>query len=615
VAADSAGNIFITDPRFGRVRRVDAITGIITTYAGDGNGFFSGDGEPVAFSQVDAEDVAADSIGNVYIVGGGRVRKVDAGTGIITTIAGCGDCTSSADGGSATATAMNPMAVAVDQSGNVFLADQLGNRIRKLDPGGNLTTIAGGGQVDSDHGPATSLQFASVDDVATDAAGNVYVADSIEGRVYRVVPSTGTATLVAGAFGLKTGGDGGPATSTLLQTPNRIALDSVGNLYISEIGAGLVKRVDALTGIISTYAGTPGLNFNSPYGDGGPATSAVVYDPTSLEVDPNNNVLIGEGSDYVRRIDAATGIISTIAGCGGSGFECTDGANGLLASLAYIPPRGIASDPTGKIYIATGPTVDLLTPIPLNQTMIGTVVNAGYSLPRANAAISPGAWMAIYGANLASTTRTWTAADFRGDVLPVSLHGVSVTVNGIPAAISYISPGQLNVQCPDISVTGASTPASVIVQSQGNASQPFTTWVKPMGPALFSMASTLTPGEVYVAAIHADGTLVGDRGDFGLASTRPAANGETISIFGTGFGPTVPPIPAGVMPASPQPLAATVSVEFFLTEAQVTYAGVVAPGLVQINLVVPDNLHSSLTIVEANGVDAPFGVLRLPVGP
>jgi uncharacterized protein (TIGR03437 family) len=612
VAVDLAGNVFIADRLGDRVRRVDAVTGLISTYAGDGPVQFSGDGELAVYSQLAPADVAVDSRGNVYIAdGNNRVRKVDAATGIIHTIAGNGSSGFSGDGGSATAAALGPVAVALDAAGNLFIGDAANRRVRKVDVAtGIITTFAGGGRVNSDHGSATTLQLASVSGIAVDSSGNVYVSDALDARVYKIDRSTGMMHLVAGTYGLKSGGDGGPGTSAPLGNPQSIAVDRSGNLYIADLGDGRVRRVDAMTGIITTVAGTVTPTVNG--GDGGPATSAQLFEPSSVALDSHGNLFISEKErGYIRRVDAATHNISTIAG---TATCCLPGDDGILATLAYLSfPQGLAVGPGGKIYFAEPQgRVRLLTPIPLDEPVIGAVENgASFTGP-----ISPGAWIAIWGANLSPSTRAWTASDFHGNSLPLSLDGISVTVDGKPAAISYVSPGQINAQCPDLMLTGTSTSANVQVVAQGHVSNVFTAQVLQLAPALFSVKSPVSSGTWYAAAVHSDGALVGDPGGWGIASTRPAVGGEVISVFGTGFGPSTPPIHAGSLPTKPEPLVESAQIIIGNTTAQLTYAGIVGPGLVQLNFVVPTQYASGLQLIQAsvNSVFTPYiHVLFLPV--
>ena len=270
--------------------------------------------------------------------------------------------------------------------------------------------------------------------------------------------------------------------------------------------------------------------------------------------------------------------------------------------------------PGGIVYIGEIADIRMLVPIPLDEPVIG-VVGSGAWL---SGTISPGALISVTGANLSASTRTWTSEDFVGNLLPLSLDGVSVTVDGKQAAVSYISPGQINAQCPDVLATGTSKTVSVQVVSQGHASNALTTNVLPVAPALFAVQSPVSSGIRYAAAVHSDGALVGQPGDWGLPSTRPAVGGEVISVFGTGFGPSIPPIPAGTMPTMAEPLAGSVEITMGNDPVPVKYAGIVGPGLVQLNFVVPNEpvLGVVPIFVSVSGVyQPPNQTLYLAVGP
>lgn len=197
----------------------------------------------------------------------------------ISTIAGNGTGASSGDGGLATSAGLNyPRGVAVDPAGNVYIAEFSGNRVRKVDTAGNITTIAGNGSqgFGGDTGAATDAQLSNPSDVAIDAAGNVYIADYGNSRIRKVNAVTGIITTVAGGtLGCSGAGDGGPAIAAELCDPWGIDLDSAGNLYIADTDSNRVRKVDAVTGIITTVAGGSG----GYGGDGGLATAASLASP------------------------------------------------------------------------------------------------------------------------------------------------------------------------------------------------------------------------------------------------------------------------------------------------------------------------------------------------
>jgi sugar lactone lactonase YvrE len=305
VAVDAAGNVYIADQANHRIRRVDALTRVLTTVAGTGTGGFSGDGGPATAAKLYSPfGVVLDARNNIYVADDDnyRVRRVDGVTGTITTLAGNGTNGFSGDGGPATLASLGEVsAVAVDASANVYIADPGNARIRKVDPAGVITTVAGGGNAQGDGGPATSaIVFASA--IATDAAGNLYIAESGPGLIRKVDAVTKIITTVAGGGPFNATEEGLPATAATLRSPNGIAVDSAGNLYISESRGNRVRKVSAATKTIVTIAGNGTAGF---LGDGGAATAAQLNDPNGLRVDAAGTIYIADrGNNRIRVVSA-----------------------------------------------------------------------------------------------------------------------------------------------------------------------------------------------------------------------------------------------------------------------------------------------------------------------
>jgi hypothetical protein len=342
--------------------------GTITTVAGTGVRGFSGDGGPATSAQLAGPDaVAVDGSGNVYIADreNHRVRRVSSG-GTITTIAGTGQSGFSGDGGPATSAQLYlPSGVALDGQGNVYIADLGNDRIRKMSPGGTITTFAGGGTPDfhgEDGGLATSAWLGSPGGVAVDAHGNVYFA---EGASIRKVSTNGTITTVAGTGVRGFSGDGGPATAARLDGPEGVATDGLGNLYIADYGNTRVRKVNS-RGTITTIAGNGKVGFS---GDGGPATSARMGTPVGVAADAQRNVYIADYyTERVRKVGPG-GTITTIAGTGRGGFS----GDGGRATLARVSPYGVAVDGQGNVYIAD------YTNSRVRKVWQGRIANATYA--------------------------------------------------------------------------------------------------------------------------------------------------------------------------------------------------------------------------------------------
>ena len=277
VTGDRPGNLYVTDAHHARVRRINSQTGIIETIAGCGTEGYSGDDGPAVHAQLASPHGSAlDRQGNLYIADlkNDRIRRVDVTTGIITTVAGNGEHGYSGDGGPATeAMLASPIAVTCSADGDLYITDHRNSRIRRVDAvTGIITTVAGTGEQghSGDGGPATHAAIALPRDVAFDADGSLYIADGANNRIRKVAPD-GTIATVAGTGRAEYSGDGGPATKATLSMPYSISLDRDGNLYVVDTGNYRVRRIDASSGIIATIAGNGSYGFS---GDGGPATEA-----------------------------------------------------------------------------------------------------------------------------------------------------------------------------------------------------------------------------------------------------------------------------------------------------------------------------------------------------
>jgi len=328
--------------------------GIINTVAGDGTQDYSGDGGAATSAGLFwPAGVAVDTAGNIYIADGNnnRIRKVTASTGVISTVAGDGTAGYNGDGIEATiAELYDPSGVAVDTAGNIYISDLGNSRIRKVTVStGIISTVAGDGTggYNGDGITATSAELGNPSGVAVDTAGNIYISDYSNNRIRKVTASTGIISTVAGNGTGGYSGDGGAATSAELYWPHGVAVDAVGNIYIADTSNNRIREVMASTGIISTVAGDGTASYN---GDGIAATSAELHSPEGVAVDTAGNIYTADLFNYrVRKVTASTGIISTVAGDGTGGYN-GDGIAATSAELYW--PIGAAVDTTGNIYIA-----------------------------------------------------------------------------------------------------------------------------------------------------------------------------------------------------------------------------------------------------------------------
>lgn len=344
----SNGDLYIADTRQHRVRKVD-VNHRISTVAGTGNYSYSGDGgQARSAAMLYPTEVASDSLGNVYVADteNHRIRKVD-NSGTITTIAGSGSSGFSGDGGLAVDAQLRyPYGLTVSPDGTIFIADYGNTRVRKVDPSGVISTVAGTGQwnFSGDGGPATSATLKGPVSLAVLADGSLLVADYGNDRVRRVDPSGVINTVAGGGSSL---GDGGLATSALVRRPRTLAAAADGDVFILDTGNGRVRKVD-LEGKISTVAGN-GSHCSGGYRNGDRATEVGFCAPEGIAVSPNGTLFISSTHDeQVLRVDE-DGLIWVVVGKGQWDW-CGDGGPARQACLGNA--QGIAFSGSGELYIA-----------------------------------------------------------------------------------------------------------------------------------------------------------------------------------------------------------------------------------------------------------------------
>jgi len=345
VAVDSAGNVFIADYDNNRIRKIST-DGLISTVAGNGTFAFSGDGDLATLAGLSPTNVAVDGAGNIFIADydNHRIRKVVT-AGTITSIAGTGVLGFSGDNGIGTSAQLAfPVGVAIDTAGNVLIADSRNERIRRVNSVGFIATVAGNGlgQALGDGGSATLARLIQPSDVAVDSAGNVFIADALNDRVRKVTPG-GIITTIAGNGTSGFSGDGGPATSAQLSAPNQVVLDGAGNLFIAEYKNGRVRKVSP-NGVITTVAGDGSFLFN---GDGVLATAAGIG-PVGIAIDAAGNLFIADWDNERIRKVGTDGRITTVAGTGIPGFS---GDGGAAVSAQISSPICVDVDSAGNLYI------------------------------------------------------------------------------------------------------------------------------------------------------------------------------------------------------------------------------------------------------------------------
>ena len=332
--------------------QVHVAPGMITAYAGTGTSGSSGDGGAATAARLASQEgVSVAANGDLYIadLGNDEIRKVNVLTGIITTVAGTGSNGYTGDGGPATAAKLkNPKDVAVAGNGDLYIADTANHVIRKVTAAtGIITTVAGSGSTGStgDGGAATAAKLRSPAGIAVAANGDLYIGDTGNDRVRKVTAATGIITAFAGTGTAGYLGDGAAATAARLKAPQGLIVAASGDVYIADTGNHAIRKVSVATGFITTYAGTGTAGF---LGDGGAATSARLSSPQAVSLNAAGDLYIADtGNNRIRRV-AVSGTITTIAGTGAAG---NTGDGGSAASALLNSPRGVTVSATGVYYI------------------------------------------------------------------------------------------------------------------------------------------------------------------------------------------------------------------------------------------------------------------------
>ena len=326
--------------------------GIITTVVGTGERGYAGDGGPAAAARLSEPFMCAfDAAGNLYVAEAMNhcVRRVDAGTGVITTIAGTGEEGYSGDGGPATeATFSQPYSLQVTPIGDLYVVDRLNYAIRKVAAAtGLITTVAGTGEsgYGGDGGPGAQAQMREPNDCALDGRGGLLIADVQDQRIRRLDLTSGIITTFAGNGEKERAGDGRPAVEASILGARAVCTDRRGNTYICEREGNGVRLVNG-NRIMSTLAGTGERGYT---GDGGPALTATWGAPKAIRCDHSGNLLVVDTENHaIRRIGAVTRVVTTVAG-GRLGGE---GDGGPATEAAMDRPHGCDVDSRGNIFIA-----------------------------------------------------------------------------------------------------------------------------------------------------------------------------------------------------------------------------------------------------------------------
>ncbi len=368
MAADASGNLYVSDYDGTKVRKI-AKGGVVTTLAGSGNtGSADGPGAAAEFGSICG--VAVDGSGNVYVADeGNETIRMITPAGVVSTLAGKTTTRGSADGTGSAALFSHPTGVSVDGSGNVYVVDSGNSTIRKVTPAGAVTTLAGtAGSIGSADGTAGAAQFNAPTMEAIDAAGNIVVADTGNDTIRKVTPG-GVVTTIAGTA--SPGSSDGTGGAARFNNPNTVAVDGLGNMYVADTGNNLIRKITP-AGVVTSLAGAPGVAGSTD----GAGILARFSSPYGVAVDASGNVYVADaGNDTIRKVTPA-GVVTTLAGAPGKAGSA-DGT-GAAAAFNYPEGVSLDGAGNIYVADTGNQTIRKITPAGLVTTLAGSAGKAGY---------------------------------------------------------------------------------------------------------------------------------------------------------------------------------------------------------------------------------------------
>jgi uncharacterized protein (TIGR03437 family) len=517
IALNSSGALFIADLGDARIREVTP-NGLINSIAGNNAFRVTPNGTLATLAWLDGPDaVALDASGNLYIAdyNAGRIRKVTPG-GLFSTIGG-GPAGESFTGSALTFYIESPSALAFDPSGNLFVGEI--GYLTKIAPNGNLSIVAGhyGCDYSKPNPPAgtlaTAVSICSVEGVAPDGQGNVYFTEG--NRLWKVL-ANGTISVVAGNVQGGSSGDGGAAGSALLSNPEQIVFDSTGNLYIADAGNNKIRKINP-SGVISTVAGTGTPGFA---GDGGLALSAQLAYPAGIAVDSSGNLYISDTNNLRVRKVAANGTISTVAGDGNSG---NNGDGGAAVNATFGLPYQLAVSPGGTLYIADYeenrvravlPSTATFQVAPSTLTFSATAGGAAPSAQTVNLSSSVPGLVFTASSNVSWMTVTPSGGSMPG-VIQISVDPSQLSAGLNSGAVTITSPGSAQVIAVTFNVSsaapgklgvGASTLSFPVTQGSAATSAQLGVLNLGGGSLAFTVAASTSTGGNWLQVAPVSGT-------------------------------------------------------------------------------------------------------------
>ena len=454
VATDGAGNVYVADTGNDTIRKITP-AGVVSTLAGTAGMSGSTDGTGPVARFFAPWAVATDSTGNVYVADALNdiIRKITP-AGVVSTFAGTAGMVGNTDGMGAAARFSTPRGVATDSAGNVYVGDSLNYTIRKITPDGMVSTLVGGGVSGSTDGSAAAARFNEPAGLATDSAGNVYVADDGNFAIRKITPLAVVTTLAGSA--IVTGSADGMGAAASFYNPSGVTTDKAGNVYVADTFNDFVRKITPV-GVVTTLAGTAGMT-GSTDGIGAAARFDV---PTGVATDGAGNVYVADsgvkrcgqgcadlGNQIIRKITPA-GVVATLAGTAGM-FGSSDGTG---AAARFDVPQGVAADSVGNVYVADtfNAIIRKITPAGVVTTLAGTAGTTGSSDGTGAAALFNyplGVAVDTAGNLYVADTRNSTIRTITSTGVVTTLAGVAGmtgSTDGVGAAARFNAPSGLAV--------------------------------------------------------------------------------------------------------------------------------------------------------------------------
>ena len=430
IAVDTAGTVYVADSNNHAIRKVTA-AGVVTTLAGGSSGFADGTGSAARFAL--PSGVTVDSAGTVFVADtqNETIRQVTA-AGVVTTLAGAAGVLGGLDGIGGGARFNNPQTVTVDSAGTVYVADTSNDTIRKITPGGVVTTLAGFiGSLGSANGFGTVARFAYPFGVAIDSNGNVYVADTTNHTI-RKITASGIVTTFAGLAG-SSGSSNGTGSAARFNSPQGVAVNNAGTVYVADTRNFTIRQITA-GGVVTTLAGSPAMVGSAD----GIGNAARFRSPSGIAVDSTGALYVADGGNHTIRKITAGGTVTTLAGMAGS----SGSADGAVGAARFNGPQGVAVDGAGTVYVAdtVNNTIRQIT-AGVVTTLAGFPGGFGFHDGTGSGARFAGPW----GIAVDSTGTLYVGDTFTHTIRQVTAGGVVTKIAGCAECIGTEDYGRFNL--------------------------------------------------------------------------------------------------------------------------------------------------------------------------